>query len=106
MPTVVLSSPTDGQVAVVVAVGEEPDGGFDKVALNKDKEIRRRTSTNNSDQKAEFNALLVVNDEEDEDEEVFKLKYKLRAKFLHNPWLYKQIAQPRSQKALKERKSE
>ncbi len=44
---------------------EELVRGFNKIELNK--EIRRRTSTNNSEQKAEFNTMLVVNVEGDHD---------------------------------------
>lgn len=73
IPTVVLSSPPnkiaqddDEKLAAKV---EDPEAGFDKISLNKNKEIRRRTSTNNSDQKAEFNTMLVVNDEEPEMED-------------------------------------
>lgn len=73
IPTVVLSSPPnkiaqDDDETLAEKV-EDPEAGFDKISLNKNKEIRRRTSTNNSDQKAEFNTMLVVNDEEPEMED-------------------------------------
>lgn len=63
VPKVTVNSPA-------IEIGEtnpELEGDFKKIALSK--EIRRRTSTNNSDQKPEFNGTTLVINVEDENEE-------------------------------------
>lgn len=62
VPIVVLNSPPK-EAATTEDETNELKSSFNKMTLGK--EIRRRTSTNNSDQKTEFNAMLVVNVEGD-----------------------------------------